>query len=274
MNFERFGGLLRRFPAIAGLAVAAWLLAGIVLAAWEMARFEPPSPAAVRPMDTAEDADPAAPGGRLFGTPPRRGQASGAPGVLRDGNFRLTGVVASGDRKLAHAIIETGGVSDAYFPGDTLVAGISLQEVRPAEVLLRRGTEVLRLPLSEMNAASRRGPARNLDDAVSGGLSEVLAEPPQVSLSQLLRMEAVMDAEGRMEGYRVFPRAQKALFDGMGLVSGDLVIAVNGVAFDTGNLTQARRQMSGGGDMILSVLRDGERLEISVGSENFGLLAM
>ena len=274
MNFERSGELLRRLPAFAMLAVAAWLLGGIVVSAWEMARFEPPPPAALKPADTARDGGAGAPGGRLFGNPPQRGEASAAPGVLRDGNFRLTGVVASGNRKLAHAIIETGGIAGAYFPGDSLVAGISLEEVRPDEVLLRRGNAVLRLPLSDMKAGSGRGPARNLDDALSGALSEVLAEPPRTSLSQLLRMEAVMDAEGRMEGYRVFPRAQKALFDSLGLVPGDLVIAVNGVAFDTDNLTQARRVMSSGGDMMLSVLRDGERLEISVGSENFGLLAM
>lgn len=272
MNFERSGGLLRRLPAFAGLAVAAWLLANIALAAWEMARFEPPSPAASEPVVTAGDAGAGAPGGSLFGAPPQRGGASSAPGILRDGNFRLAGVVASSDRKMAHAIIETGGVAGAYFTGDTLAAGISLQQVRPDEVLLRRGTDVLRLPLSDMTPGAARRP--DPGDALSGVLSEVLTEPPRMTLSQLLRMEPVMDAEGRMQGYQVFPRAQRALFDGLGLAPGDLVTAVNGVSLQGDTTTQARREMNGSGDMTLSVLRDGEQLEISVGSENFLLLAM
>ena len=274
MNFERSGELLRRLPAIASLAAALWLLAGIAFTAWDMVRFEPPSPAAVPPSDRAGSAGAGAPGRSLFGAPPERNGAGAAPGILRDGNFRLAGVVASGNRQMAHAIIEAGGVAGAYFPGDTLAAGISLQDVRPHEVRLRRGGETLRLPLSEMKAVPGRGPARSQQGALSGELSDVLAEPPRMSLSQILRMEAVMDAEGRMEGYRVFPRAQKALFDGLGLVPGDLVTAVNGIDINGGNLAQARRAMSGGGDMMLSVQRDGEPLEILVGSENFGLLAM
>lgn len=272
MNFERSGGLLRRLPAFAGLAVAAWLLANIALTAWKMARFEPPTPLASEPREAAGNAGAGAPGGSLFGAPPLRGGASSAPGVLRDRNFRLAGVVASGDRKMAHAIIETGGVAGAYFTGDTLAAGISLQEVRPDEVLLRRGTEVLRLPLSDTEPGSGRRP--DAGDALTGGLSDVLTEPPRMTLSQLLRMEPVMDAEGRMEGYQVFPGAQRALFDALGLAPGDLLIAVNGVSLQGDTMTQARREMNGSGDMMLSVLRDGEQLEISVGSDNFRLLAM
>jgi len=83
-----------------------------------------------------------------------------------------------------------------------------------------------------------------------------------------------MDGDGRMEGYRLSPRARRAWFDSLGLVSGDLLVAVNGVPFDPANMAQARREMSGGNDMMLTIRRDGEQLEISVGSGNFGLLAM
>ena len=272
MNFERSGGLLRRLPVFAGLAVAAWLLANIALTAWEMAGFEPPAPPASGPMETAGNAGSGAPGGSLFGAPPQRGDAHSAPGVLRDGNFRLAGVVASGNRKMAHAIIETGGVAGAYFTGDTLAAGISLQEVRPDEVLLRRGSEVLRLPLSDMEPGTGRRRDRGV--ALTGGLSDVLTEPPRMTLSQMVRMEPVMDAEGRMQGYEVFPGAQRALFEALGLVPGDLLISVNGVSLQGDTMTQARREMNASGDLMLSVLREGEQLEISVGSEIFGLLAM
>ena len=275
MNFRNGSALLLRLPALALLGVAAWLLAEIALTAWELARFEPPAAAGVRPAAAARGTAGGAPGSGLFGTPARPG-GGGAPAVLRDGNLRLTGVVASADRKLAHAIIETGGVSDTYFLGDTVVSGISLQEVRPNEVLLRRGAGVLRLPLSGLSPGGGAAASPGRDRAPGGavGIGGELLALPRESLSQLINMEPVMDADGRMEGYRLTPRARRAWFDSLGLVSGDLLTAVNGVPFGPDSIEQARREMSGGNDMMLTIQRDGEQLEITVGSGNFGLLAM
>ena len=273
MNFGNSGGLLRRLPSLALLGVAVWLLAEIALTAWELARFEPPSSNSARPSASAPDRSEGAPGSGLFGTPAQRGSAGGAPAVLRNGNLRLTGVVASSNRKLAHAIIETGGASDTYFIGETVASGISLQEVRPNEVLLRRGGDVLRLPLGDLSLRGRAvaSPSRRAAAGVTGAELRAL---PRESLSQLVNMEPVMDGDGRMEGYRLTPRARRAWFDSLGLVSGDLLVAVNGVPFDPDNMAQARQEMSGGNDMMLTIRRDGEQLEISVGSGNFGLLAM
>lgn len=276
MSFENSGRLLWRLPALVLLGAAAWLLVEIALTAWSMAQFEPPAAAGARPAAAAPETGRSAPGSSLFGLPGPRGNAGGAPAVLRDGNFRLTGVVASANRKLAHAIIETGGVSETYFLGDAVSSGIHLQEVRPNEVLLGRGAEVLRLPLSDAGLTAgapvlqRRSPT--LRDA--GGIGDDLLAIPRESLSQLVNMEPIMNADGRMEGYRLSPRSRKAWFDSLGLISGDLLVAVNGVPLDADNMAQARREMSGGSAMVLTVLRDGEPLEITLGSENFGLLAM
>ncbi len=273
MNFRNSGGLLRRLPALALLGVAVWLLAEIALTAWQLARIEPPAATSARPAASARDSGEGAPGGGLFGTPAQRIKAAGAPAVLRNGNFRLTGVVASANRKLAHAIIETGGAADTYFIGETVASGISLQEVRPNEVLLRRGSESLRLPLSDQSLRIR--PTASLSrGAAAGGIGAELLAMPRESLSQLINMEPVMDGDGRMEGYRLTPRARRAWFESLGLVSGDLLVAVNGVPFDPDNMAQARQEMSGGNDMMLSIRRDGEQLEINVENGNFGLLAM
>ena len=83
-----------------------------------------------------------------------------------------------------------------------------------------------------------------------------------------------MNAEGRMEGYRLSPRARRAWFNSLGLAPGDLLVAVNGVSFAPDNLEQASRELGAGGDMMLTILRDGEQLEVAVGSGSFGLLAM
>ena len=273
MNFGNSGELLRRLPALALLGAAVWLLAEIALTAWELARIEPPAAASPRPAAAARNSGKGAPGSGIFGTPTERSKAHGAPAVLRNGNFRLTGVVASANSKLAHAIIETGGASDTYFIGDTVASGIRLQEVRPNGVLLGRGSESLRLPLSDQNLRGR--PTASLSrGAAAGGIGAELLAMPRESLSQLINMEPVMDGDGRIEGYRLTPRARRAWFESLGLMSGDLLVAVNGVPFDPDNMAQARQEMSGGNDMMLSIKRDGEQLEINVDSGNFGLLAM
>ena len=276
MNFENSGRLLWRLPAFALMGAAAWLLVEVALTAWGMAQFEPPAAAGDRPAASVRETGRGAPGSGLFGLPAQRGDAGGAPAVLRGGNFRLTGVVATANSRLAHAIIETGGVPETYFLGDTVASGIRLQEVRPNEVLLGRGAETLRLPLSDVGLAvgGTASPRRNPASPGAGGIGDDLLALPRESLSQLVNMEPVMDADGRMEGYRLSPRSRRAWFDSLGLISGDLLVAVNGVSFDPGNMAQARQEMSGGSDMMLTILRDGEQLEITVGSANFGLLAM
>lgn len=276
MSFENSGRLLWRLPALALMGAAAWLAVEIALTAWSMARFEPPASAGARPAASAPEAGSGAPGSSLFGLPTRAGNTGAAPSVLRNGNFRLTGVVATANRKLAHAIIETGGVSETYFLGDTVVSGIRLQEVRPNEVLLRRGAETLRLPLRTAGSAVSGTVSLSGGPAVpgAGGAGDDLLALPRQTLSQLINMEPVMDADGRMEGYRLTPRSRRAWFDSLGLVSGDLLVAVNSLSFDPDNMAQARRELSGGSDMMLTILRDGEQLEITVGSANFGLLAM
>lgn len=272
-----WSGLLKRVPAFALMAVAVWLLARIALSAWEWARLEPPAPLPARPGESAGNTAAAAPGSSLFGTPGAGRPAGDAPGVLSSADFRLRGVVASSRRSVAHAIIESGGVSRAYFPGDALSAGLTLHEVRPHEVRLRRGAEILRLPLSGLGPVPVRpappGMATRFRNDEPADLSDV---PARASLSQILGMEPVMENDGSMRGYRISPRAsgQRALFDALGLASGDLVVAVNGIPIDSDNLAQARQQMSTGGDMMLTVDRGGERLEIALSSENFGLLAM
>lgn len=276
MNFENSGRLLWRLPALALMGVAAWLLVEIALTAWNVAQFEPPAATGARPVAAARETGQGAPGSSLFGLPAQRGNTDLAPSVLRNGNFRLTGVVATANRTLAHAIIETGGVSETYFLGDTVASGIRLQEVRPNEVLLRRGADVLRLPLSD--AVSAVSGAASLSRSAirfgAGSIGDDLPVLPRETLSQLINMEPVMNADGGMEGYRLSPRSRRAWFDGLGLISGDLLVAVNGISFDPDNLAQARREMSSESDMMLTILRDGEQLQITVGSGNFGLLAM
>ena len=275
-----WSGLLKRVPAFALFAVAVWLLGRIALSAWELAQLEPPAPLSAAAAAGGGNPAPHAPGSGLFGTPGVDRGAAESPGLLSGGDFRLRGVVASTQPGMAHAIIESGGVPRAYFPGESLAAGLTLHEVRPYEVRLQRGAEILRLPLSGLKPGPGRGPAPGPSPSLGDDASaNILLTPQRRALSQILRMEPVMDSGGSMQGYRIFPRDSReydsrGLFDSLGLVSGDLLVAVNGVPVDSDNLPQAQQLMSAGGDMMLTVNRGGEQLEISAGSVDFGLLAM
>ena len=280
MNYVNWRALLKRIPAFALFAAAVWLLGRIALSTWELARLEPPAPLSATAAAGGGSPGPQMPGSGLFGTPGVDSGGSGSPGLLSGGDYRLRGVVASTQQGMAHAIIESGGIPRAYFPGESIAAGLTLQEVRPYEVRLQRGAEILRLPLSGLKPGPGRGPAPGSSPSFGEDASaNILLTPQRRALSQILRMEPVMESDGSMQGYRVYPRDSRefdsrGLFDAVGLVSGDLVVAVNGVSINSDNLPQAQQLMSAGGDMMLTVERGGEQLEISVGSENFGLLAM
>ena len=275
MNLVNWRRLLKQVPALMLALVAVWLLARIGLTAWEMTQIELPVGNTRQAAVVERNGNVDEPGSTLFGNAPPQSTLDGEPGLLGGGDFRLHGVVASNDKRVAHAIIETGGVSGAYFTGDTVAAGITLQDVRPNEVLLQRSGEVLHLPLVGLSSGTGGGGPRNPDARQDlDNVADILAAPPQMTESELLRMEPIMDTDGRMVGYRIFPRAQGALFDSLGLVSGDLVVAVNGIPSDKDNITQAMEQMNSGGDVMLGIMREGEQMEVNVGSANSGLLAM
>ncbi len=279
MNLVNWKSLLRRVPAFALLAVAIWLLGRIGASAWEWAQLEPVAPPPSLPAGPAENPAAKAPGSGLFGTPGPSAAAASAPVVMSGGEFRLRGVVASRRPGMAHAIIESRGESRAYFPGDALAPGLTLQEVWPTEVRLRQGAEILRLPLSGLTQGAARAPDPRVVPRVASAFrndqaANILDAPGRMSLSQILRMESVMNSDGKMRGYHVFPRGRQGrlnLFDSIGLVPGDLVVAINGIPINSDNLPQATEQMNSGGDMMLTVEREGDQLEISVG---LGLLAM
>ncbi len=275
MNFVNWNELLKRVPAFAFLAVAAWLLGRIALSAWGWARIEPPAPAAVEAAASAGNSEARVPGSALFGEPRQGGAAADAPAVLSSGEFRLRGVVASSRQGMAHAIIESRGASAAYFPGDIVAPGITLQEVRPDEARLRRGAEILRLPLSNLSPGAMRGPARGAASFSRNDQPAIARNAPaRMPLLQILRMNPIMEKDGSLRGYRLLPRGQQGMFDSLGLVPGDLLVAINGLPYNNDNMEELARQINAGEDMMLTVERAGQKYEIVAASQLFSPLAM
>ena len=81
---------------------------------------------------------------------------------------------------------------------------------------------------------------------------------------QYVRMSQVKK-EGLVIGYRLSPGKDKALFDSVGLKSGDIAIAINGQALqDPAAMGEVFRSLSQLTELTLTVERDGQPFEIYI----------
>lgn len=213
-------------------------------------------------------------------------------------NLQLRGVLASGDKPSSRAIIGAPGVEEKqYKVGDPLPGGASLEDVLPDRVILNRAGrfEALYLPKESMGGIDQAGwaprsEAGTLDEGYSGipdfrdgpprepgAAAEEAAEAgerlqmyrerivanPQEAF-KLARVQPVMDS-GKLKGYRLSPAQDAALFREMGLVPGDVVTSVNGVALsDPAGFNELMTQISTASQLNLTVERGGREENVVV----------
>jgi general secretion pathway protein C len=190
----------------------------------------------------------------------------------------LAGTIASEDPRRGIAIIAENGVARVYAAGEQ-VAGATVHSVFLDRVLLDRGgqLEALLLPRAADHLALTRAtaqPSGQIGPADDHPLPEAAAEDARRRLGQYpaLLGEIVravpapdVDADGRLFGYRAFPGANVAAFSKTGLRTGDLLVAVNGVALDDLRRSQdLLNTRSATGNVTLSVDRAGRRMNLSV----------
>lgn len=180
-------------------------------------------------------------------------------------NLVLRGVLAINDKRRAQAIIaQPSGQEQAYGIGDTLPGGAILQQIKPTSVILLRNNqyETLSLPKLALNGAQSAESATAGDDSAAAvpSLREVrdkLLTNPE-SLSGLIQTQPYRGANGRLEGFRVEPGRNKALFQRYGLRPGDIVTSINGVTLtNAGNAFQILRGLSSRDDVHIELLRNG-----------------
>ena len=169
---------------------------------------------------------------------------------------------------MAHAIIESGTVSRAYFVGDAIEDGITLKAVQSDGVLLQAGRETLRLPLSAPDLATGTRILQAQSPVPNPPATSVSEESPRgtprMLVSSALHAEPVFGSDGALEGYRIFPRDGNALFTRLGLVEGDLVTTVNGITPNHENGEHFLGKSSANGDLFLSILRGGQRVQVLI----------
>lgn len=178
----------------------------------------------------------------LFGTPkaasesPDKRAKKDAPETNLD--LELSGIVAADEGKESRAIIAVGNKPEKSFGvGDTLTDQVVLDTIYADRVLIRRNgqLEALHLPRPESvgtNGASRLSGSSNSGGNVSmASLRERVLENP-ASIAEYIRVRPVR-RNGQIQGFRVRPGPDRAIFDQMDLEPGDIVREVNGVTLDS-----------------------------------------
>jgi general secretion pathway protein C len=162
-------------------------------------------------------------------------------------NLRLVGIINASAPQEGYAIIQHGSEADLYKVGDPIPVGndISLAKVLIDRVIInnRGNFESLKLFESDkvlpVKRSVRKGPAkapktldkrndRRVTELMTGYRKQLLSNP--MSMANVIRVSLATDAQGNTIGYRVRPGKARKEFAELGLRSGDIITAVNGIS--------------------------------------------
>lgn len=193
------------------------------------------------------------------------------PAVETATTLLLEGTIATGDPARGMAIISDGGPSKVYRVGE-LVQGASLHAVYFDRVTLSRDGELwlicLRKPLSH---AGVRGPSpasvAMVETPVSSytdNLGRFLGHAPP-AWDKVMRALDVRDKSGAMRGFRVYPTADGAPLNAMGLMPGDVILAINGQPLTDMQKSQALLdELDPGAGGQVTIERQNRRMDIAL----------
>jgi general secretion pathway protein C len=141
-------------------------------------------------------------------------------------------------------IADGSGKQKPYAVGDDVPGGATLKAIHADRVILERSGRFETLRLERLKTGGTPAlpayskPATAAPTAITPGgeattlaqlRSELLREPGKAS--QYVRLQPVY-SEGKLQGYRIYPGANRTLFQSVGLRAGELVTSVNGVSLD------------------------------------------
>jgi general secretion pathway protein C len=212
----------------------------------------------------------------LFGSTSANVSAQSQPALpasTQVADLRLEGVVLAQDPARSIAFIRSQGRQLAYRTGDELSNGaVVLKEVARDHAILERRGEVLRLDLHtrELVRSADPAPVMPMSTRFSTGLPSInqdnLGQALQavneaMNLASLAEIMEVTPAQenGRLIGYRLSPGVRLKDFVQLGLRTGDIVTAVNGIPLDDlGALQSLRGLMNDSTEVSFSLLREGQ----------------
>jgi general secretion pathway protein C len=225
----------------ASLARMAWLLYPLPKSRFDLPVPAPlPAPSGALPKVNVEQIAAA----NLFGQRQATGAAAPVDAPETALNLKLKGILAFGSETASRALIADGsGKEKPYAVGDDVPGGAILKAIHADRVILERSGrfETLRLERNKSGggATSHTPPTAAAPAAASstGGEATTLAELRNELLrepgkaSQYVRLQPVY-SDGKLQGYRLYPGANRTLFQQVGLRAGEMVTSVNGVQLD------------------------------------------
>ena len=203
-----------------------------------------------------------------------------------DLNLKLVGVYMASPADRAIAIISANNKPEEVFRvGEAIIGRATLIEVRQEEVVIENGgrRELVKLP--EQVASS--GGSQGLENLPQGGTNVAsngsnntpiqLPDSPKEIRDTLVSNPAILNKlvsavpyreNGRILGYKITPKQQDGLLANYGVLPGDVVTRVNGIALaNQKNAIRALRKLVKAPSLDLSILRDGAELPINIALE-------
>lgn len=176
----------------------------------------------------------------------------------------LRGLYVSNTPEFSRAIIvDSSGKETLYGVDDIMPCGAVLKEIHHDHVhLLRAGHyETLRLLKDDLPAGSKVA-ATSTSERLGALRSRLMRNPQDVW--SLALVQPVMK-DGHVHGYKVIPKQQQQLFSQAGLISGDVVLSVNGVsASDAANMGKLLNELASANRLDLSVERGGQQHTVTL----------
>lgn len=203
----------------------------------------------------------------LFDVPeaPQAQDAASAPETQM--NLVLSAVFAADDPYKGLAIIgESAQSAKVFAVGGTVRPGTRLHAVYIDRVILDRAGNLEALALPKRTSGALVSINRPPPPRPSGVTDNIrrLAETNPSAFAEIIRPQPVF-ANGVQRGYRVYPGRNRAQFSRLGLVPGDLVLAINGTPLDDPQRGMEVFNTIGNADRVsVTVERNGQSQELTL----------
>lgn len=198
-------------------------------------------------------------------------------------NLSLVGVYSAQPMDRALAIISANGKPEEVFRvGETITGRATLQEVQPTQIVIDNGgrREIVKLPEKVASTGRSTGlenlPGATVQPQAQGNNNAPIELPdsPKAIRDTLAQNPAMLNKlvsavpyreNGRILGYRLTPKQSGGLLEANGILPGDVVTRVNGIALaNQKNGIRALRKLVKATSVDLSILRDGVEIPISI----------
>ena len=174
-------------------------------------------------------------------------------------NLVLRGIRRGATSQSGGAIVQTPDNRQRFFAvGETVLDGVTMEEVHVDHVLIRRRGMLESLYLRDEDGAAARG-----SGGAAASAAPTRAPAGSQSVAGLFRADPVRDGD-LLSGYRI-AEGNAAMLSAMGLRNGDVITAIDGrSAADLADLSALFRTLREQGAFTLSINRGGLPLEVQV----------